>query len=298
MENRDSVWLAVFRALRPHQWTKNLLVFVPMVLAQRFSFVTLTNGAIAFAAFCACASGVYVVNDLLDVESDRQHPTKRHRPIPSGALSPRLALWFGFLLFCSAGALAYDLGPSCVALLAFYVAMNLLYSKWLKREPLLDVMALAGMYGLRLETGAVATGVILSPWLLAFSLFFFMSLALAKRYVEIRQSETAGLQEVCGRGYRPGDADLLLSLGPASGYVAALVLALYMNSDQMRSLYGDGRTLWVLCPLVLYWITRVWLLAKRGDLHDDPVVFALTDRASIAIAGLTAVVLGLATFFA
>jgi 4-hydroxybenzoate polyprenyltransferase len=154
------------------------------------------------------------------------------------------------------------------------------------------------MYGLRLETGAVATNTPLSPWLLAFALFFFTSLAFAKRYVELRQLEAAGAAETSGRGYRVADASLIESLGPASGYVAVLVLALYMNSDQMHAIYGDGRLLWLLCPLVLYWITRVWLLAKRGELDDDPVVFALRDKTSLVVALLAAALIAAATIAA
>ena len=293
-----SPWTAAIRAMRPHQWAKNLLVFVPMVLAQKYDIDTITQASLAFLGFCACASAVYLLNDMLDVESDRLHPRKRDRPFANGTLHMPFGIALVALLTLTALAVASLANPRCGALLAGYFAANVLYSTWLKSQPLLDVIMLSGMYGLRLETGAVATKTPLSPWLLAFALFFFTSLAFAKRYVELRQLEAAGAAETSGRGYRVVDASLIESLGPASGYVAVLVLALYMNSDQMHAIYGDGRLLWLLCPLVLYWITRVWLLAKRGELDDDPVVFALRDKASLVVALLAAALIATATLAA
>lgn len=293
-----SPWVAVIRAVRPHQWAKNLLVFVPMVLGQRYGNDTITKAFFAFVGFCACASAVYLLNDMLDVASDRLHPRKRHRPFANGSLGMPAGIGLVILLSLISLALASRANPRCAALLAGYFAANVLYSTWLKSQPLLDVIMLSGMYGLRLETGAAATDTPLSPWLLAFSLFFFTSLAFAKRYVELQQLQAAGATNASGRGYRVIDAGLIESLGPASGYVAVLVLALYMNSDQMHAIYGAGRLLWLLCPLVLYWITRVWLLAKRGELDDDPVVFALRDKASLVVALLAATIIATATLAA
>lgn len=293
-----SPWMAAILAMRPHQWAKNLLVFVPIVLAQKYDINSITKAFLAFVGFCACASAVYLLNDMLDVASDRLHPRKRHRPFANGTLGIPAGIGLVVLLSLIALAVASRANPRCAALLAGYFAANALYSTWLKSQPLLDVIMLSGMYGLRLETGAVATDTPLSPWLLAFSLFFFTSLAFAKRYVELRQLEAAGATNASGRGYRVADAGLIESLGPASGYVAVLVLALYMNSDQMHAIYGEGRLLWLLCPLVLYWITRVWLLAKRGELDDDPVVFALRDKASIVVALLAATIIATATLAA
>lgn len=288
-------WMPIFQALRPHQWAKNLLVFVPLVLAQKYDLAMVARAAWAFVAFCSCASAVYVLNDMLDVASDRLHPRKRHRPFASGSLGMPLGIPLVALLLALGLAVASLTDPRCGALLAGYFATNVLYSTWLKSQPMLDVIMLSGMYGLRLEIGAVATDTALSPWLLAFALFFFPSLAFVKRYLELRQLEAAGATEASGRGYRVADASLIESLGTASGYVAVLVLALYMNSEQMHALYGNGRLLWLLCPLVLYWITRLWLLAKRGDFDDDPVVFALRDRVSLVVALLAAIVIAMAT---
>ena len=190
--------------------------------------------------------------------------------------------------------LAADADP--VAILAAYVAVNIAYSGFLRAQPLLDVIVLSAMYGLRLAMGAAATHTPLSPWLLAFALFFFTSLAFAKRYVELRHVEQAEPGQGACRGYASGDSAMVAMLGVASGYVAVLVLALYMNSAQMHSLYGEGGPLWGLCPLMMYWVSRVWLLARRGELHDDPVQFALTDRASLLVGLIAAVITGLAAW--
>ncbi len=294
----QSPWGAVVRAVRAHQWAKNLLVFVPMVLAHRFDRVAFLHASTAFIAFSACASAVYVFNDILDVAHDRLHPRKRFRPFAAGDLSPGFGIALALFLATAALALAATLNAQCVLMLVAYIVINGFYGTLLKSEPIIDVVVLSGMYGLRLEMGAAATNVPLSPWLLAFALFFFTSRAFVKRYVELRAAADQGTATVAGRGYGAGDADLLASFGPASGYVAVLVLALYMNSQQMHAIYGEGRLLWLLCPLVLYWITRVWLLARRGQLDDDPVVFAITDRPSLVVAALAGLIIAAASCMA
>jgi 4-hydroxybenzoate polyprenyltransferase len=193
------------------------------------------------------------------------------------------------LLLAGMGIAAVALPPAFVGLIVLYVASNFLYSGLGKQLPILDVMMLACMYALRLEAGAVAAGVPLSSWMLTFSLFFFTSLAFSKRYTELRRLQADDRLKVSGRGYMFDDVTLVEHLGTASGYVSVLVLALYMNSPEMRAIYGDSRSLWLICPLVLYWVTRLWLLAKRGHLDDDPVVFAIRDRPSLAIAAICGV---------
>lgn len=284
------------KALRPHQWAKNLLVFAPMVLAQKVEWNTIAKTSAAFFAFSACASGVYLLNDILDVHSDRKHPKKARRPVASGDLPVPAALALSGTLIATGLTVASSLSLTALSLMVGYLVANYLYSTWLKAKPLIDVIMLSGMYGVRLEMGAVSAGVPLSQWLLAFSLFLFTSLAFAKRYVELRRLQSTGGSKAAGRGYQAEDADLIESLGPASGYVAVLVLALYANSDQMRAIYGDGRLLWLLCPLLMYWITRVWLLAKRGVLDDDPVVFALKDKVSMLVAAIAAAIVAAATW--
>lgn len=287
---------ALVRAMRPYQWAKNLLVFLPMLLAQHADADRAVHAALAFASFCACASAVYVMNDLVDAEADRKHPRKRLRPVAAGEISRSSAVVAILALLLVAVALAWTAAPACVAILATYVAVNIAYSGLLRAQPLLDVIVLSAMYGLRLAMGAAATHTPLSPWLLAFALFFFTSLAFAKRYVELRRVEQAETGHAACRGYASGDSAMVAMLGVASGYVAVLVLALYMNSAQMHALYGEGGPLWGLCPLMMYWISRVWLLARRGELHDDPVQFALTDRASLLVGVIAAAIIGLAAW--
>lgn len=288
--------MPLLTAMRPRQWAKNLLVFVPMVLAQHASGDRAWAALLAFVSFSCCASAIYLLNDIADAAADRAHPRKRHRPIAAGELSRGTATAAAIALLAGAFGVAAAAGSACLPLLAAYVGLNAAYTGLLRSLPLVDVIVLSAMYGLRLAMGAAATTTPLSPWFLAFSLFFFTSLAFAKRYVELRRLETAaaGGGEASGRGYQPGDSDLVATFGVASGYVAVLVLALYMNSAQMHAIYGEGGPLWGLCPLMLYWISRVWLLARRGELHDDPVQFAITDRVSLGVGALAAVLVAAA----
>jgi 4-hydroxybenzoate polyprenyltransferase/phosphoserine phosphatase len=279
----------ILRAMRPHQWIKNLLLFVPLVLAHDLAdFGKMMAAVWACLAFVACSSSVYIFNDLSDLESDRRHPRKRSRPIAQGTLPIAVAIPLGFGLLAfgfSVAALALPLG--FLAILALYWVTSGLYSFWLKRQVMLDVFVLAGLYTLRILAGGVATSVPVSEWLMAFSLFLFTSLAFAKRYAELSRLETEGADHAHGRGYRTGDLSLLETLGPTSGYLSVLVLALYIHGEHVKQLYSHPWGLWLICPLLLYWVSRVWLLARRGELYEDPVVFAITDRVSRVIAVLT-----------
>lgn len=286
--------VTLLRALRPHQWAKNLLVFVPVLTAHlAFEPVALVQASLAFAAFCLCASSVYVVNDLLDLPSDRAHPRKRQRPFASGALPVVHGMVAAPLLAVAAFAIATALPVRFVIVLAAYLALTFAYSLWLKRVELLDVVVLASLYTGRIIAGAVAIAVPLSFWLLAFSMFLFLSLALVKRHAELALVREHGHAAAAGRGYRVDDLPLLATLGGASGYLSVLVLALYINSRDSAALYGEPQLLWLLCPLLLYWISRVWLLTMRGRMHHDPVVFALRDRASLLVGTLALVVVAL-----
>ena len=282
--------------LRIHQWAKNVLVAVPMLMAHRFrdaqAWVTV---AIAFACFCLVASGTYIFNDLLDRESDRDHPTKRNRPIASGRMAAGQALLIGSACYVAGFVLAALLLPALFALcLVGYVALNALYSLVLKRKLMLDVLALASLYTLRLLAGGVATHVELSFWLLAFSMFLFLNLAFVKRYAELAMSQLIGSDARFGRGYVVGDLDLIRTLGPTSGYLAVLVFALYLNSPDVLKLYPRPVLLWGICPLLLYWVSRLWFVAQRKGMHHDPVVFALTDRVSYLVAALILLLAGAA----
>lgn len=284
---RRSGLKSCWKACRPHQWAKNLLLFLPMFLAHKIDVATLSAVLLAFVSLSMAASAVYILNDIGDISADRGHPRKRLRPFASGKLSVTAGLQLAAgLLLAGVGIAAWWLPPSFLGLIVLYVAANFLYSGFCKQVPILDVMMLACMYALRLEAGAIAAGVPLSSWLLTFSLFFFTSLAFSKRYMELRGLRLDDVSRMTGRGYAVNDLELVEHLGTASGYVSVLVLALYMNSPEMHAIYGDSRSLWLICPLVLYWVTRLWLLARRGQLDDDPVVFAVRDRQSLVIAAV------------
>lgn len=279
------------RALRLHQWLKNLLVFLPLLAAHRlFSLDAAAHAAAAFVAFGLCASGVYLLNDLLDLASDRRHPRKRERPFAAGTLPLTAGLVAAPALTLAAFALALVIAPLFALTLLGYYVLTLAYSFRLKRIVMLDVVVLAALYTIRIVAGAAAIAQPLSFWLLAFSMFIFLSLAMLKRYTELRMLQANGWNNAEGRGYRVDDLGLIQSLGAASGYLSVLVLALYINSTASEVLYHRPEVLWLLCPLLLYWISRMWVVAHRGQMHDDPVIYAMVDRVSRVVLVLCAVV--------
>lgn len=282
---------AILAALRPHQWVKNILVFIPLLASHRIVDPVAVLASLAvFVAFCLCASSVYLLNDLLDVENDRAHHRKKFRPLAAGALPIPWALAIIPALLATAFALALLASPLAVAVLATYAVISLVYSVALKRQVLVDVFTLAGLYTVRCLAGHAATGIPYSPWLLGFVVFLFLSLAFAKRHSELAGQRSAGGRRVKGRGYRAGDLELVSIFGVAAGFMAALVMGLYVTSDAVTLLYASPMLLWPLCPLVLYWVARAWLIAHRAELHDDPIVFALRDRVTY-IVGLGAAIL-------
>jgi 4-hydroxybenzoate polyprenyltransferase len=286
---------AVLRALRPVHWCKNLLVLAPLVLAHQVSNrEKLLAVLLAVSAFCLCASAVYVINDLVDREADRHHPRKRLRPFASGQLSAGTGVGMIVVLLAGAAGLALLTGrPLFAGLLALYLVLTGSYSLYFKSKLLVDVVLLAGLYTLRIIAGAAAANVPLTPWLLAFSMFLFLSLAFAKRYSELLQVEAGEQERLRGRGYVVEDLRIIESVGPTCGYLAVMVLALYIQSDLVKALYREPRALWLVCPVLLYWLTRLWFLARRRRLVDDPLVFALTDRVSWGCGALAgAIVLG------
>jgi 4-hydroxybenzoate polyprenyltransferase/phosphoserine phosphatase len=282
------------QALRLHQWLKNLLVFVPLVMAHRFFELDLLGRTfLAFLAFGLCASSVYLANDLLDLPSDRHHPRKRQRPFAAGELSPYWGLGLAPFLQGLSLLVSLLLPLPFLGMLVIYYVLNLAYSFYLKRIVLLDVIVLAGLYTLRVMAGSASISIWPSSWLLAFSTFIFLSLALVKRYAELVTMEAeSGVVQV--RGYQIVDKELLASLGSGSGYVAVLVLAIYISSGIAEIHYTRHYLIWLLCPLLLYWISYVWLMAHRGKMHDDPLVFTIRDRISRIVLLLAAVVLLLA----
>lgn len=273
--------LDYLRALRPHQWLKNVLVFLPALAAHDSSAQTWGASLLAFMAFCLVSSSVYVLNDLLDLASDRAHPRKRNRPFASGAIplahgaimAPALLI-IGFLLALGVGSLAF------LGVMLIYGVLTTAYSISLKRILVLDIVTLAGLYTLRIIAGGAATGITLSVWLLAFSIFIFLALAAVKRQAELVDGIASGRKDIAGRSYTFADLPIVSMMAIASGYVAVLVLALFLNSDAVTQVYSTPELLWALCPVLLYWISRMVIIAHNGGMHDDPIVFAVTDRAS------------------
>jgi 4-hydroxybenzoate polyprenyltransferase len=284
--------LSLLRALRVHQWVKNLLVFVPVMLDHKlFHPPVLSKALIAFAAFCCAASGAYVLNDLLDQDADRKHKVKRNRPFAANALSRSFGMVLVPLLFAAALLWSLWLSPRFLTLLTLYVVLTTAYSIYLKRIAVLDVLLLAGLYTLRVLAGVAASHVRFSTWLLAFSMFLFLSLAFLKRYAELSELDPAAGEGLERRGYLRGDREWLGSMGGASGYLSVLVLALYINSEEVVALYHTPLLLWLICPLLLFWVSRMWLLAHRGRIDQDPIVAAVRDPASYVIGALVALIL-------
>ena len=284
-----SVW---FRASRVHQWLKNLLLFVPLLAAHELSNVqSLTAVLIAFLSFSLCASSVYITNDLLDLESDRQHPSKRHRPFASAKLSIPIGVALVPLLAGLGIVLGVVVGTEFLIVLLVYLLLTVIYSLVLKSIVLVDCLTLATLYTIRIIAGAAAVSLPVSFWLLAFSVFIFLSLALVKRYAELTVMLQAGISAAHGRGYTVLDIPILQTFGVSAGYISALVMALYLRSDDIVSLYVQPKVIWFVIPILLFWVSWVWLKATRGEMHDDPIVFAIKDKASLLSAGLAAVVL-------
>jgi 4-hydroxybenzoate polyprenyltransferase len=279
---RAAPWL---KQLRLHQWSKNLLVFLPLLLAHHFTDVQGWVGALlAFAAMSLVASATYVVNDLSDLADDRRHISRRNRPVAAGTIPALAALAAALLMLVAGFALAFAARPAVALPLAGYLAMTLAYSFRLKRVPLLDTAVIGSLFTLRIVVGAVAARTELSPWLLAFSALLFFSLAMAKRHAEIaKASRSTAVEKIAGRGYEPGDLLLTLVYGIASGVASLVISMLYITNGVATVLYGNPNWLWAV-PLLLYlWQMRVWLLAHRGLLDDDPIVFALKDKASLLL---------------
>jgi len=286
---------ALLAALRPHQWAKNALLLVPLLAAHRAGDLSADGTVVlGIVAFCLCASSVYILNDLLDLEADRAHPRKSKRPFAAGDLSIASGLALAPALLAGALVIAAFLPQRFWLVVAIYYAVTLAYSFALKAIVLIDALTLAGLYTLRMIAGAAAVTVPLSFWLLVFSGLLFLSLAFLKRFAELESLRRHQRLRAAGRGYLVEDLPLLQSLGTAAGYLSVLVLALYINSPYIEALYRRPKLIWTLCVLMLYWVSRIWLIAQRGQMHDDPVVFALRDRHSLAIGLLAALTVALA----
>jgi 4-hydroxybenzoate polyprenyltransferase len=292
MNRGISVVRAWLLAIRPHHWAKNALVLIPGAAGHALAEPgVLTQCAIAFAAFCLMASGTYLVNDVLDADSDRSHPTKKMRPVASRELSARSALMGAVLLIGAALTLSWlTLPPMFLLVLSGYLALTLWYSLGLKQRAMVDILCLATLYTGRILGGSAATDIEPTFWLLAFSMLLFFSLAAAKRATELAGLASRSEGQAPGRGYRVSDLPLLVVFGVVSAYASVLLLALYVNA-RGEQMYARPMLLWLLCPALLYWVSRIWLKTYRQELQEDPLVFALTDRPSIAVAVICALLL-------
>lgn len=286
---------SVLKAIRVHQWLKNSLLAVPLVLNHEvFNVLMVVTVAAAFVSFSFAASFVYVLNDLADLENDRRHVRKKKRPFASGQLSIPTGLALGSCLLVVSLGIALLLPPLFLGILILYIATTTAYSFVLKRKLLVDVFTLAGLFTLRIIAGAAAASVALSFWLLAFSIFFFLSLALVKRYVELQEVVGDEGSKQLGRGYYAVDFEMIGQAGISSAFGAALVLALYVHSEEVSEMYSSPALLWPLCPLILYMLLRIWMLARRGQMEDDPVVFIISDWRSqlVTVVGAVLVLSG------
>ena len=282
-------WL---RALRVYQYAKNTLVFVPAVTAHQINLPALGSALLAFVAFSACASGAYLMNDLLDLVADRHHPTKRHRALAAGDLPIASALTAIPVLWLIAAAASLCISGVFAGVLGAYLVTTIAYSLLLKRKMLLDVVTLAGLYTLRIVAGAVGVGVVLSEWLLMFSLFVFTSLALIKRFSELSMRQGAGLSDPANRDYRISDLQVIAAMAAASGMNAVIVFSLYVSSSAVTALYSRPWMLWLLNPLLLYWFGRALMMAHRREMPDDPIIYTFRDNASrITVAAMFCVML-------
>lgn len=268
------------KALRPHQWLKNILIFLPMLAGHQLDATTVISSTLAFIAFSLVASSVYVLNDLLDLNADRAHPRKRLRPFASGAVPIAHGGVLALGLLAVGTFIAALLGWTFLLTLAAYYILTTAYSLSLKRRVIIDICVLAGLYTTRILAGGIATGIELSVWLFAFSIFFFFSLAAVKRQAELVDMAERGTLTAKGRGYHVEDLPIISMVGLAAGYISVLVMALYVDSPAVRELYALPNALWGICCVLLYWLTRMVLLTHRGSMHDDPIVFAAKDWVS------------------
>jgi 4-hydroxybenzoate polyprenyltransferase len=288
---RSSVTHEIIASMRLHQWSKNSLLFIPLFTSHQFLDTSLIlQVLLAFLAFSLCASSIYFINDILDLQSDRTHPRKRFRPLAAGRLSIALGIAMIPILISAAVVISLPLRLEFVQILGVYCLASIMYSLIFKRLAIVDVVVLAGLYVVRVLAGAASVGVTMSFWLLAFSMFIFLSVAFAKRSAELRGLDVEARELVFGRGYEVRDLAHLSVMGMSSGYLSVLVLALYINSSDVMLLYSAPEILWLACPVLLYWVSRVWLKVGRGEMDDDPIVFVFGDRAS-QISGLIILVL-------
>ncbi|MET0240387.1 MAG: UbiA family prenyltransferase [Sphingobium sp.] len=292
LASKPGGWKRWIKLIRVHQYDKNALVFVPLLTSHSFDVSLILAALGAFFAFSFCASSVYVINDLVDLKADRAHPRKRFRPLAAGVISPFAAIGLAVLLLIAGFSIAAMVGPTFLLVLAAYFAMTCAYSFSLKRKMLVDAIMLAMLYSIRVIGGSAAVGIWMSEWLFAFSMFIFTALALVKRYTELSVLLHADLPDPSNRNYRVADLPIIATLVAASGFNAVTVFALYVSSDNVKQLYARPLLLWLICPILMYWIARVLMLAHRRMMDDDPISFALRDwRSCVCLGAIMAIML-------
>jgi 4-hydroxybenzoate polyprenyltransferase len=283
------------KAIRLHQWLKNILIFIPLFLAHKFDdLLLLQQAAIGFISFGLCASSVYLLNDLIDLYDDRQHPIKKNRPFASGSISIVNGILLIPVLLLVSFSLALLLPHDFILVLIIYYILTVIYSVYIKKSAPIDVLTLAVLYTIRIIAGSAAVSIMPSFWLLAFSMFIFLSLALVKRVTELLTIKQLQQTKTQRRGYNTTDIDILSQFGSSSAYMSVLILALYINSSKVQALYSKPELIWMLCPIMLYLVTRLWLLARRSLVDEDPVIFFIRDRHSQFLAIIAVILLWMA----
>jgi 4-hydroxybenzoate polyprenyltransferase/phosphoserine phosphatase len=291
LQPSDNGWRNWLKLLRVHQWAKNALVFVGPLSAHLYDLRSIALSSLAFCAFSFAAASIYIVNDLVDIEADRKHRTKRLRPLAAGTVPPVQAMLVVPVLLAASLGVGLLISWRFALVLGIYLVLTTAYTFYLKTKMMLDVIVLASLYTLRVISGAVAVSTIPSEWLLGFSMFFFTSLALIKRYVDLAVRVDGGLPDPTNRNYRKSDLGTVGALAAASGLNAVTIFALYISSDTVHRLYRHPNALWLVCPVLMYWIARALILADRRLMDDDPIIFALKDRNSLLAFGLIGLIM-------
>lgn len=293
IDTNEQIFKSIVKEIRIYQWIKNLLLFIPLIMAHNITDVLLIKKNIAaFFAFSFIASLVYVINDIFDIDNDRKHRTKKNRPFASGKLRLQyVIILIPILIILSLFSVFLFLDFNFLLILIVYFVTTSLYSFYLKKVVLLDILILSILFTLRIFAGGIATQTTLSPWLLGFTLFLFLSLAFIKRYTELEYIKSEQKSKTTGRGYITSDIPMIQSMGISSGFISVLVLVLYFNSEDVKLLYSNPLVLWAVTPIFLYWIINIWFVASRGNMHDDPVVFAAKDKVSYIVFTLIGIIL-------
>jgi len=284
INTRKSFLAIIAKQLRIHQWSKNILVFVPAIAGHSlFEEGIFFEIFLAFCTFCLISSGIYIINDIHDIDSDRKHPINKDRPITSGQLPVNLALFISMIMFIIGAMLTLGLGFLFSIVISSYILLNIIYTCYIKQVIILDLILLMTFYTIRLLAGYVSLAVLPSPWLLSFSIFLFFSLGLLKRYIEIILLQEKNVVTISGRGYSLKDSNILMTMGVSSSIIAGLVLLLYTGSENVTVLYNRPIILIALVPIYLYWITWMWLMAERGKMESDPVIFAVKNKSTYIV---------------